>query len=55
MQGGGGGMASSGGAHHATITTLFCAYDALSLGRVVGAGRAAKMLAPGSSSTYVFC
>jgi hypothetical protein len=34
---------------------LFCQFDALALARVVGAGRAAKMLAPGSSPTFVFC
>jgi U3 small nucleolar RNA-associated protein 25 len=48
------GGAAAGG-HHATITSLFCAFDALALGRVVGASRAAKMLTPGSSPTFVFC
>jgi len=41
-------------AHHGTITTLFCQYDALALGRVVGHSRATKMLSA-ESSTFVFC
>jgi hypothetical protein len=46
---------AAAGGHHATVTSLFCQFDALALARVVGAGRAAKMLAPGSSPTFVFC
>lgn len=55
--GGGAGVAGgggAGGASHATVTTLFCAYDALALARVVGAGRARKMLAS-DAPTFMFC
>jgi U3 small nucleolar RNA-associated protein 25 len=46
---------SAAAGHHATITTLFCQFDALALARVVGHSRAAKMLAASSSPTFVFC
>jgi hypothetical protein len=46
---------SAAGGHHATITTLFCQFDALALARVVGQSRAGKMLAAASSPTFVFC
>jgi hypothetical protein len=49
LQGGGGGGGGGGGA----VTALFCRYDALALGRVVGAGRARKMLAA-ESGTFLF-
>ncbi|WIA34691.1 hypothetical protein OEZ86_013004 [Tetradesmus obliquus] len=51
----GGGAGAAAGGHHATITALFCQFDALALSRVVGQGRAAKMLAAGSTPTFVFC
>eukprot|EP00879_Flechtneria_rotunda_P029257 GHRR01031570.1.p1 GENE.GHRR01031570.1~~GHRR01031570.1.p1 ORF type:complete len:239 (+),score=70.50 GHRR01031570.1:2-718(+) len=41
-------------AHHATVTTLFCQFDALALGRVVGHSRAGKMLAA-DTPTFMFC
>lgn len=48
------GTGSTAAAHHATITTLFCKFDALALGRVVGNSRAAKMLAA-ETPTFMFC
>lgn len=48
-----GGAAAAG--HHATVTTLFCQFDALALSRVVGHSRGAKMLAADSTPTFVFC
>ena len=50
---GGGGSAAAAAAAHATVSVLYCKWDALALARVVGAGRARKMLA-GSSPTYMF-
>lgn len=56
---GGGSGASAGGATaalaHGTVTMLFCAFDALALGRIVGAGRCSKMLDPDAASSFVFC
>jgi U3 small nucleolar RNA-associated protein 25 len=51
----GGGAGAAAGGHHATITALFCQFDALALSRVVGHSRAAKMLAADSTPTFVFC
>ncbi|GFR41586.1 hypothetical protein Agub_g2307, partial [Astrephomene gubernaculifera] len=54
----GGGAAAAGGAaagaHQATVTALFCGWDVLQLERVVGSGRARRMLR-GESGTYMFC
>lgn len=44
--------AAAAGAH-GTVTALFCRFDALALGRVVGGARAGKMLAA-ESSTFLF-
>lgn len=46
---------SAAAGHHATITTLFCQFDALALARVVGHSRAATMLTATNSPTFVFC
>ncbi|EFJ41396.1 hypothetical protein VOLCADRAFT_68308 [Volvox carteri f. nagariensis] len=50
----GGSAASLATAHQATVTALFCRWDVLQLERVVGSGRAKKML-QGESGTYMFC
>ena len=47
--------AAAGGPTHAGVSALFCKYDVLQLERVVGTGRARKMVAPGDSSTFMFC
>ncbi|GLC42263.1 hypothetical protein PLESTM_001310300 [Pleodorina starrii] len=52
--GGGGGAAGGGSGHQATVTALFCPWDVLQLERVVGSGRARRML-KGESGTYMFC
>ncbi|GBF92110.1 hypothetical protein Rsub_04457 [Raphidocelis subcapitata] len=45
--------AAAAASAHGTVTALFCRFDALALGRVVGAARAGKMLAA-ESSTFLF-
>ncbi len=49
-----GGSSQLAGEHHATVTALFCPWDLLQLERVVGSGRARRMLR-GESCTYMFC
>ncbi len=55
--GAGGGLAAAGlggGVGHSTVTALFCSWDLMALERVVGAGRAKKMLRS-ESGTFMFC
>ncbi|GIL58206.1 hypothetical protein Vafri_13325 [Volvox africanus] len=49
-----GGATTSHGPHQATVTALFCPWDVMQLERVVGSGRANRML-KGESGTYMFC
>lgn len=51
--GGGAAAAAAAAAGHATVGLAFCRWDALALARLVGAGRARKMLA-GGSPAYMF-
>lgn len=49
-----GATSAEAAAQHATVTVLFCRYDALALSRVVGSSRSKKMLTS-KAPTFMFC